>query len=60
MERELGKFGVTHTLGVSEGHYLDFASEFISITFATRVISQMSFDPVPEELVSYSLKEKGS
>ena len=45
---------------MSELRSLDFSSEFVSTTFATRGISPMSSDPIPEELLSHSLKEKGS
>ena len=59
VETKLGNFCVTHTLSTSEPRSLDFSSEFISTTFATRGISPMSSDPIPEELLSHSLKEKG-
>ena len=60
VETKLGNFCVTHTLSMSELSSLDFSSEFVSTTFATRGISPMSSDPIPEELLSHSLKEKGS
>ena len=50
----------THTHQFVPGSSLNFASEFISITFATRGTFQMSSDLVPEELVSPFLEREGA
>lgn len=57
VESESGKFGVNHThTHMSERSSLDLASEFISTTFASKGISQMSQS---QGNWPHSLEEKG-